>query len=139
MKFRFENEGSRGEVDITFGGIVELDKLVERYVSERENLLVKEDGNEDYVNEFMEMEFGGITEDCFVEISFGEEDSYMVFLLNDDGSIDSDTYNVEGYIDYGSEEEGDMRYEYQLNYRLPSGSNLVVDKDTFSKMEALVA
>ena len=81
MKFRFENEGSRGEVDITFGGIVELDKLVERYVSERENLLVKEDGNEDYVNEFMEMEFGGITEECFVEISFGEEDSVLVYLV----------------------------------------------------------
>ena len=81
MKFRFENEGSRGEVDITFGGIVELDKLVERYVSERENLLVKEDGNEDYVNEFMEMEFGGITEECFVDITFGEEDSVLVYLV----------------------------------------------------------
>ncbi len=80
MKFKFVNEGSRGEVDITFGGIKELDNLVERYVSERENLLSKEDGNEDYVNEFMEMEFGGITEECFVEISFGEEDSVMVYM-----------------------------------------------------------
>ena len=133
MRFKFVNEGSRGEVDISYGGIKELDKLVDRYVSERENLLSNEDGNEDYVNEFMEMEFGGITEDCFVEISFGEEDSYMVFLLNDDGSIDSDTYNVEGYIDYGSEEE--MRYEYQLNYKLPSGSNLVVDKDEYTKLQ----
>ena len=135
MKFLIINEGSRGEVDSYIGNMRNLDELVDSYITDRENLLVKEDGNEDYVNEFMEMEFGGITEKCFVEISFGEEDCYMVFLLNDDGSIDSDTYNVEGYIDYGSEEEGDMRYEYQLNYRLPSGSNLEVDKDTFSKME----
>ena len=55
------------------------------------------------------------------------------FVLNDDGSIDSDTYNVEGYIDYGSEEE--MRYEYQLNYRLPSGTNLEVDKDEYTKLQ----
>ena len=80
MKFKFVNEGSRGEVDITFGGIIELDKLVDRYISERENLLANEDGNEDYVNEFMEMEFGGITEKCFVEIFFGEEDSVKVFI-----------------------------------------------------------
>ena len=80
MRFKFVNEGSRGEVDISYGGIKELDKLVDRYVSERENLLSNEDGNEDYVNEFMEMEFGGITEDCFVEISFGEEDSVMVYI-----------------------------------------------------------
>lgn len=80
MKFKFVNEGSRGEVDITFGGIIELDKLVDRYISERENLLANEDGNEDYVNEFMEIEFGGITEKCFVEIFFGEEDSVKVFI-----------------------------------------------------------
>ena len=80
MKFKFVNEGSRGEVDISYGGIKELDKLVDRYINERENLLVREDGNEDYVNEFMEMEFGGITEECFVEISFGEEDSVMVYM-----------------------------------------------------------
>ena len=30
----------------------------------------------------MEMEFGGISEKCFVEISFGEEDSYKVFIIN---------------------------------------------------------
>ena len=80
MRFKFVNEGSRGEVDISYGGIKELDKLVDRYINERENLLVREDGNEDYVNEFMEMEFGGITEECFVEISFGEEDSVMVYM-----------------------------------------------------------
>ena len=80
MRFKFVNEGSRGEVDISYGGIKELDKLVDRYINERENLLSNEDGNEDYVNEFMEMEFGGITEDCFVEISFGEEDSVMVYI-----------------------------------------------------------
>ena len=80
MKFKFVNEGSRGEVDITFGGIMELDKLVDRYISERENLLANEDGNEDYVNEFMEIEFGGITEKCFVEIYFGEEDSVKVYM-----------------------------------------------------------
>jgi hypothetical protein len=78
--FKFVNEGSRGEVDITFGGIKELDKLVDRYINERENLLANEDGNEDYVNEFMEMEFGGITEECFCEISFGEEDSVKIYL-----------------------------------------------------------
>ena len=80
MKFKFVNEGSRGEVDITFGDIIELDKLVDRYISERENLLANEDGNEDYVNEFMEIEFGGITEKCFVEIFFGEEDNVKVFI-----------------------------------------------------------
>ena len=80
MKFKFVYDGSRGEVDITFGGIIELDKLVDRYISERENLLANEDGNEDYVNEFMEIEFGGITEKCFVEIFFGEEDSVKVFI-----------------------------------------------------------
>ena len=79
MKFKFVNEGSRGEVDITFGGIKELDKLVDRYVYGREKLLLEED-DLDYVNEFMEMEFGGITEKCFVEISFGEEDSVMVYM-----------------------------------------------------------
>ena len=78
--FKFVNEGSRREVDITFGGIKELDKLVDRYINERENLLANEDGNEDYVNEFMEMEFGGITEECFCEISFGEEDSVKIYL-----------------------------------------------------------
>ena len=83
MKFKFVNEGSRGEVDITFGGIIELDKLVDRYISERENLLANEDGNEDYVNEFMEIEFGGITEKCFVEIFFGEEDSVKVFVVGE--------------------------------------------------------
>tara|TARA_B100000497_G_C7566707_1_gene341642 strand:- start:344 stop:598 length:255 start_codon:yes stop_codon:yes gene_type:complete len=83
MRFKFVNEGSRGEVDISYGGIKELDKLVDRYVSERENLLSNEDGNEDYVNEFMEMEFGGIVEDCFVEISFGEEDSVMVYIVGE--------------------------------------------------------
>ena len=79
MKFKFVNEGSRGEVDITFGGIKELDKLVDRYVYGREKLLLEED-DLDYVNEFMEMEFGGITEKCFCEISFGEEDSVLVYM-----------------------------------------------------------
>ena len=82
MKFKFVNEGSRGEVDITFGGIKELDKLVDRYVYGREKLLLEED-DVDYVNEFMEMEFGGITEKCFVEISFGEEDSVLVYLVEE--------------------------------------------------------
>lgn len=82
MKFKFVNEGSRGEVDITFGGIKELDKLVDRYVYGREKLLLEED-DLDYVNEFMEMEFGGITEKCFVEISFGEEDSVLVYLVEE--------------------------------------------------------
>jgi|TARA_R110002050_G_scaffold3762_1_gene19584 hypothetical protein len=79
MKFKFVNEGSRGEVDITFGGIKELDELVDRYVYGREKLLLEED-DVDYVNEFMEMEFGGITEECFCEISFGEEDSVLVYM-----------------------------------------------------------
>ena len=82
MKFKFVNEGSRGEIDITFGGIKELDKLVDRYVYGREKLLLEED-DLDYVNEFMEMEFGGITEKCFVEISFGEEDSVLVYLVEE--------------------------------------------------------
>ena len=133
MKFLIVNEGSRGEVDSYIGTLKNVDELVDSYITDRENLLKENDGDVDYVNEFMDMEFGGITENCFVEISFGEEDCYLVFVLNDDGSIDSDTYNVEGYIDYGKEEE--MRYEYQLNYKLPSGTNLVVDKDEYTKLQ----
>ena len=79
MKFKFVEFGSRGEEEITYGGIKELDKLVDSYVYGREKLLLEED-DLDYVNEFMEMEFGGITEKCFVEICFGEEDSVKVFI-----------------------------------------------------------
>ena len=79
MKFKFVEFGSRGEEEITYGGIKELDKLVDRYVSGRATLLLAEDAL-DSVNEFMAMEFGGITEKCFVEISFGEEDSVMVYM-----------------------------------------------------------
>lgn len=81
MKFKFVNEGSRGEVDITYGGIKTLDKLVDEYLYGREDMLVNEvEGDRDYVNEFMQMEFGGITEECFCEISFGEEDVVKVFI-----------------------------------------------------------
>ena len=81
MNFKFVKYGSRGEVDITFGGIKQLDKLVDEYLYNREDMLVNEvDGDRDYVNEFMEMEFGGITEECFCEISFGEEDSVKIYL-----------------------------------------------------------
>ena len=80
MKFKFVYEGSRGESDIDFGGIEELDKLVNSYVSSREMLLLEEDNDLDYVNEFMGMEFGGITEKCFCEITFGEEESVKVFI-----------------------------------------------------------
>jgi|SaaInlV_120m_DNA_3_1039746.scaffolds.fasta_scaffold93124_1 hypothetical protein len=80
MKFKFVTEGSRGESDITFGGIKKLDKLVDEYLYSREDMLLKEEGDRDYVNEFMEMEFGGITEECFCEISFGEEDSVKIYL-----------------------------------------------------------
>lgn len=83
MKFKFVNEGSRGEVNITFGGIVELNKLVNDYITDRENLLL-EDGDVDYVNEFMDIEFGGITEKCFVEILLGEEDSVLVYVVDGD-------------------------------------------------------
>ena len=84
MRFKFVNEGSRNEVDVTYGGIKELDKLVERYVSERENLLANEDGDREYVNEFMDIAFGGITETCFCEIVFGEEDSVFIYMLKED-------------------------------------------------------
>ena len=80
MKFKFVYEGSRSEVNITFGGIEKLNNYVDNYVKGREELLLEEDGDLDYVNEFMEMEFGGITEKCFVEICFGEEDSVKVFI-----------------------------------------------------------
>ena len=79
MKFKFVNEGSRGEVDITFGGIKKLDKLVDEYLYGREDMLWMY-GDRDYVNEFMQMEFGGITEECFCEIQFGEEDSVKIFV-----------------------------------------------------------
>tara|TARA_R110002074_G_scaffold24685_2_gene73621 strand:+ start:602 stop:859 length:258 start_codon:yes stop_codon:yes gene_type:complete len=83
MKFKFVNEGSRGEVDITFGDIEVLNELVNSYVVKREKLLLEEDGDVDYVNEFMDMEFGGISEDCFVELSFGEEDSVLVYVVEE--------------------------------------------------------
>tara|TARA_R100000541_G_C1830510_1_gene74057 strand:+ start:148 stop:393 length:246 start_codon:yes stop_codon:yes gene_type:complete len=77
MKFEFKNEGSRGEFDITFGGIEKVNELVNSYIEKRESL--KFEGMDDeYVNEFMDMEFGGITEECFVEISMGEEESWIV-------------------------------------------------------------
>ena len=79
MKFRFEHFGSRGECDITFGDIKELDTFVDMYVVDRERMLIEED-DVDYVNEFMEMKFGGITEDCFCEISFGEEECVLIYL-----------------------------------------------------------
>ena len=79
MKFRFEHFGSRGECDITFGDIKELDTFVDMYVVDRERMLIEED-DVDYVNEFMEMKFGGITEDCFVEISYGEEECVLIYL-----------------------------------------------------------
>ena len=80
MKFLFVNEGSRGEVDSYVGGLKQLDELIDSYISDREEL-VNEDG---CVNEFMEMEFGGISnKDCFVEICFGEEDNYIVYLISD--------------------------------------------------------
>ena len=58
--------------------------MVNRYVNDREMLLLEEDGDVEYVNEFMEIEFGGITEKCFVEISFSEEESVLVYLLKED-------------------------------------------------------
>lgn len=81
MKFKFVNEGSRGEVDITFGGIKELDTFVDMYLVDRERLIDEEDDKE-YVNEFMEMTFGGITEECFCEIVFGEEESVKIYVMN---------------------------------------------------------
>ena len=83
MKFKFVNEGSRGEVDITFGGIEEVNKLVDSYITFRENLLKEEDGDVDYVNEFMDIEFGGITEECFCEIHFGEEESVLIYVVEE--------------------------------------------------------
>ena len=82
MKFKFVYEGSRSEVNVTYGGIKELDRYVDKYVYGREELLLEED-DLDYVNEFMEMEFGGITEECFCEICFGEEDSVKVFIVGE--------------------------------------------------------
>jgi hypothetical protein len=81
MKFKFVNEGSRGEYDITFGGIEEVNKLVNDYIWDREYMLIDEvDGDRDYVNEFKQIEFGGITEKCFCEILFGEEDSVKIYV-----------------------------------------------------------
>ena len=80
MKFLIVNEGSRGEVDSYVGNLRNLDVYVDRYINERENLLANEDGNDVYVNEFMEMEFGGISEECFCEICFGEEDSVKIYF-----------------------------------------------------------
>jgi hypothetical protein len=83
IKFKFVNEGSRGENDITFGGIEEVNKLVDSYITFRENLLKEEDGDVDYVNEFMDIEFGGITEECFCEIHFGEEESVLIYVVEE--------------------------------------------------------
>ena len=80
IEFKFVNEGSRGEVDSYVGGVKELNELINRYISDRESL--KFEGLDDeYVNEFMDIEFGGKTEDCFVEIGFGEEESVMVYMI----------------------------------------------------------
>jgi len=88
MKFKFVNEGSRGECDITFGGIEEVNKLVDGYIFDREDMLVNEvEGDRDYVNEFMQMEFGGISEDCFCEISFGEEDSVKIYVVEEKKNV----------------------------------------------------
>ena len=90
MKFLFVNEGSRGEVDSYVGGLKQLDELIDSYISDREEL-VNLDG---CVNEFMEMEFGGISnKDCFVEICFGEEDNYIVYLISD---VEYDILNGNG-------------------------------------------
>jgi len=83
MKFKFVNEGSRCEEEITFGGIEEVNKLVNDYIVDRENLLKEEDGDVEYVNDIMKMEFGGITEECFCEISFGEEDSVKIYVVEE--------------------------------------------------------
>ena len=83
MKFKFVNEGSRCEEEITFGGLEEFDCLVGSYIEDRE-LLLKEEDDKEYVDEFLKMEFGGITEECFCEIQFGEEDSVFVYLLKED-------------------------------------------------------
>lgn len=82
MKFKFVNEGSRCETEIDFGGIKHFDTLVQSYVYDRELLLLEEEGDKEYVNDIMKMVFGGITEDCFCEIQFGEEDSVKVFVVN---------------------------------------------------------
>jgi len=83
IKFKFVNEGSRGENDITFGGIEEVNKLVDSYITFRENLLKEEDGDVEYVNDIMKMEFGGIVEECFVEIHFGEEESVLIYVVEE--------------------------------------------------------
>ena len=82
MKFKFVYEGSRGEEEIKYGGIEELDKLVNDYINDREMVLLEEQ-DLDYVNEFMGIEFGGMVEKCFVEICFGEEDSVKVFIVGE--------------------------------------------------------
>ena len=81
MKLKFVSEGSRGESEITFGGVKELNELVSKYVGSRELLLLDEDGDVEYVNECMSMEFGGIVEDCLVEISFSEEEFVNVYMI----------------------------------------------------------
>jgi hypothetical protein len=35
------------------------------------------------VNEFKQIQFGGITEECFCEISFGEEDSVKIYVVEE--------------------------------------------------------
>ena len=82
MKFKFVYEGSRGEEEIKYGGIEELDKLVNDYINDREMVLLEEQ-DLDYVNEFMGIEFGGMVEKCFVEICLGEEDSVKVFIVGE--------------------------------------------------------
>ena len=44
-ELKFVSEGSRGESEITFGGVKELNELVSRYVGSRELLLLEEDGD----------------------------------------------------------------------------------------------
>ena len=113
MKFLIINEGSRGEIDSYVGGLKNIDELVDSWYEERKNLVL-----EGMSNEFMDLQFGGIVDKkAFLELSFDEEDNYLVYLIQD-GKIDSDEYRMEGFIDYGKEEminnPESFRYEFHV-------------------------
>ena len=120
MKFLIINEGSRGEIDSYVGGLKNIDELVDSWYEERKNLVL-----EGMSNEFMDLQFGGIVDKkAFLELSFDEEDNYLVYLIQD-GKIDSDEYRMEGFIDYGEEEMINNPESFRYEYSLFSNDNLV--------------
>lgn len=100
MRFLIINETSRGEFDSYVGSLKNIDELVDSWYEERKNLVL-----EGETNEFMDLQFGGISDkNCFLELSFDEEDHYMVYVLHnvneDYVNVSTDKWNIIDWKDY---------------------------------------